>query len=235
MASSRGAPQGPTGRRRRILIVDDHPIVRTGLAALIDAEPDLEVCGQAEDYRGALTAIERDEPDLVIIDLSLRESSGLELLKETTRRTVKAIVVSMHDDATWAERALSAGARGYLHKSEAGRNVVEAIRKVMAGRIYVSESIAALLFERRVPAPPSPEAEGTRIATLTDRELEVFARIGRGLTTRRIAAELHLSPKTVQTYRERIKEKLALGTAAELSSEATRWVVERDSASRPSG
>ena len=230
MLSQRSAP-GSSARTWRILIVDDHPIVRTGLATLIDVEPDLEVCGQAEDYGEALKAIEREAPDLVIVDLSLRESSGLELLKEATRRAVKAIVVSMHDEATWAERALAAGARGYLHKSEAGRNVVDAIRKVRAGRLYVSGAISEVLLERRASAGLRATAEGSRIAALTDRELEVFERIGRGLTTRRIAAELHVSSKTVQTYRERIKQKLALQTSAELSSEATRFVVERASSS----
>ena len=211
----------------RVLIVDDHPIVRMGLAVLIDAEPDLRVCGQAEDFHGAVQAIAQFEPDLVLIDLSLRESSGLELLKETTRRAIKAIVVSMHETPTWAERALAAGARGYVQKSEAGRNVVQAIRKVRAGRLYVSESISEALLERRLNGGAIDEQVDDRIAMLTDRELEVLQRIGHGLTTQQISLELRVSPKTVQTYRERIKRKLALDSAAELSSEATRWVLER--------
>jgi DNA-binding NarL/FixJ family response regulator len=219
---------GPTATPRwRVLIVDDHPIVRTGLAVLIDAEPDLCACGQAEDYHGALQAIEQLEPDLVLIDLSLRESSGLELLKETTRRAIKAIVVSMHESPTFAERALAAGARGYVQKSEAGRNVVHAIRKVRAGRRYVSESISEALLERRLSGGANEEPNEARITTLTDRELDVLLRIGNGLTTQQIGQELQVSPKTVQTYRERIKRKLALDSAAELSSEATRWVLER--------
>jgi DNA-binding NarL/FixJ family response regulator len=210
----------------RILIVDDHPIVRMGLAALIDAEPDMRVCGQAEDFHEALRAIAKLSPDLVLIDLSLRESSGLELLKETTRRAIRAIVVSMHETPTWAERALAAGARGYVQKSEAGRNVVQAIRKVRAGRLYVSESISEALLERRLNGGEMDERVDDRIAMLTDRELEVLQRIGNGLTTQQIGQELRVSPKTVQTYRERIKRKLALDSAAELSSEATRWVLE---------
>lgn len=209
----------------RVLIVDDHPIVRTGLAMLIDAEPDMRSCGQAEDYDGALQALARDPPDLVLVDLSLRGSSGLELVKEVVRRGFRAIVVSMQEAPIWAERAFAAGARGYVQKSEAGRNVVHAIRKVRAGRMYLSESISEALLARRAGSATN-EGPNRRVATLTDREIEVLVRIGNGLTTRQIGAELRLSPKTVQTYRERIKRKLALGSAAELSREAARWVLE---------
>ena len=209
----------------RVLIVDDHPIVRTGLAMLIDAEPDMRSCGHAEDYDGALQALARDPPDLVLVDLSLRGSSGLELLKEVVRRGFRAIVVSMQEAPIWAERAFAAGARGYVQKSEAGRNVVHAIRKVRAGRMYLSESIAEALRARRVGSAANEEPK-RRDAALTDREIEVLVRIGNGLTTRQIGAALRLSPKTVQTYRERIKRKLALGSAAELSREAARWVLE---------
>lgn len=212
----------------RVLIVDDHPIVRTGLAMLIDAEPDLRSCGQAEDYDGALHALARDPPDLVLVDLSLRGSSGLDLVKEVVRRGFRAIVVSMQEAPIWAERAFAAGARGYVQKSEAGRNVVHAIRKVRAGRMYLSESISGALLAQRVGGVASADPN-RRIASLTDREIEVLARIGNGLTTRQIGAELRLSPKTVQTYRERIKRKLALGSAAELSREAARWVLDTPS------
>jgi DNA-binding NarL/FixJ family response regulator len=211
----------------RVLIVDDHPIVRTGLAALIDAEADMQVCAQAEDYDGALAAIDREAPDLVVIDLYLRESSGLDLLKEVARREIRAIVVSMQDAPTWAERALAAGARGYVHKSDAGRNVVQAIRRVQAGRLFVSESLSEVLLERRVAAPPAERSQAQAVADLTDREIDVLMRIGSGLTTHQISAELHISAKTVQTYRERIKRKLGLDSAAGLSHEATRWVLER--------
>jgi DNA-binding NarL/FixJ family response regulator len=208
----------------RVVLVDDHPLVRMGLSMLIDAEPDLVVCGHAEDFDGGLRVVAEQSPDLVLVDLSLRNSSGLELLKELTRDGRRALVVSMHESPTWAERALAAGARGYVLKSEAGRVVVQAIRKVRAGRVFVSESIADALLEHRVAGAADDPAR--RIAALTDRELEVLARIGNGLTTQQISAELQLSPKTVQTYRERIKRKLALDSAAALSSEATRWVLE---------
>lgn len=217
----------PVSKPWRILIVDDHPIVRTGLAALIDAEPDMVVCAQAEDYEGALEAIGRDAPDLAIIDLYLRESSGLALLKDVARKGIRAIVVSMQDAPTWAERALAAGARGYVHKSDAGRNVVHAIRRVQAGRIFVSESLSEALIERRVGAPAGEQSHDAALAELTDREIDVLMRIGNGLTTQQISAELHISAKTVQTYRERIKRKLGLDNAAGLTHEATRWVLER--------
>lgn len=209
----------------RVFIVDDHPIVRTGLSLLIDAEPDLRICGHAEDCDGALQAIVRERPDLVLIDLSLRGGSGLDLLKEVVRRGFRAIVVSMQEAPMWAQRALAAGARGYVHKGEAGRNVVRAIRKVRAGRLYVSESIAEALLERQTGGAASA-GSSRRVAELTNREVEVLERIGNGLTTQQIGAELQLSPKTVQTYRERIKRKLSLDSAAELSREATRWVLE---------
>ncbi len=208
----------------RVAVVDDHPVVRMGLAMLIDAEPDLAVCGQAEDVDSAMQLVAAQSPDLVLVDLSLRNSSGLELLKELVRDGRRALVVSMHESPTWAERALAAGARGYVLKSEAGRVVVQAIRKVRAGRVFVSESIADALLEHRVAGAADDPAR--RIAALTDRELEVLARIGEGRTTQQIGAELQLSPKTVQTYRERIKRKLALDSAAALSREATRWVLE---------
>jgi len=219
---------GPHLHRWHILIVDDHPIVRMGLAALIDAEPDMRVVAHAEDVRGAIEAMERQPLDLIVIDLSLRESSGLDLLKEVVRRGLRAMVVSMQDAPTWAERALAAGARGYVHKSEAGRNIVQAIRKVRSGRLYVSDPVSQVLLERRLSnGRGDDEGDVPQVERLTDRELEVLSRIGKGLTTTQISAELQVSPKTVQTYRDRIKRKLALDNAAELSAEAARWVAQR--------
>lgn len=209
----------------RVLIVDDHPIVRTGLAALIDAEPDMAVCGQAEEYEGALAAMVALHPDVALIDLSLRGASGLELVKEAGRHGIPTIVVSMHEAPTWAQRSLAAGARGYVQKSEAGRTVVNAIRRVRARRIYLGEAMAEALLERR--HGHHHEDAGFQVDALSDREIEVLTRIGNGLTTQQIAAELEISVKTVQTFRERIKRKLDLGSAAELSSAATRWVLER--------
>ena len=170
--------------------------------------------------------IDEVHPDLVVVDLSLKGTSGLELIKQLADRPLKSLVVSMHDDATWTERALSAGALGYVHKSEATRDIVEAIRRVMSGRRHVSESISQKMLQR-LAGSDSRKPLGSSIDTLSDRELEIFDRIGRGMTTQQIGEALCLSPKTVQTYRQRIKEKLGLETAAELSSEATRWVVER--------
>ncbi|MCB1007900.1 MAG: response regulator transcription factor [Acidobacteria bacterium] len=210
----------------RVVIVDDHPIVRAGLASLIDSESDLSVCGQAEDAREALRVIEREQPDLVLVDLSLKGTSGLELIKHLTDRPVKVLVVSMHDEATWSERALAAGALGYVHKSEATRDIVQAIRRVMTGRPYVSDSIAERIL-RKMVGTAVPEPSEDPVSALSDRELEIFQRIGEGKTTQEIGDSLCLSPKTVQTYRQRIKQKLGLENAAELSSQATRWVVER--------
>lgn len=208
----------------RVLIVDDHPIVRTGLAALVDAEPDLQVCGQAADVEEALRALDTLSPDVALVDLSLRESNGLEFVREATRRGVRAIVVSMQDKPIWVERCLAAGAVGYVQKSDAGRCVVTAIQRARARRIYVSESMSESLLAHRHGRDPDVTQMG--IDGLTDRELEVLAGIGNGKTTFEIARQLEISAKTVQTYRERIKRKLGIDSAAELSSEATRWVVE---------
>lgn len=218
--------QRPKSTYCRVVIVDDHPIVRAGLSALIDAEADLAVCGQAENAREALGVIERERPDIVLVDLSLRDSSGLDLIKQLASGPVKVLVVSMHDEATWSERALAAGALGYVHKSNATREIVLAIRRVMTGRPYVSESIGERLL-RKVVGGMAPEALEDPVAMLSDRELEIFHRIGEGKTTQAIGDALCLSPKTVQTYRQRIKQKLGIDTAADLSSQATRWLVER--------
>ena len=212
-------------RRHRLLLVDDHPIVRTGLAALIEAEPDLVVCAQAEDLDGAVAALDRDRPDLAIVDLSLRASSGLDVVREAVRRDVRALVVSMQDSPIWVERSLSAGARGYVHKSDAGRTIVIAIRRLLAGRLYVGERLAETLLQRNV-GPTQTRTSAHPVEQLTDRELDVFTRIGSGFSTRQISEALNISTKTVQTYRERIKQKLGLEQAAELSREATRWVME---------
>lgn len=213
--------------RCRVVIVDDHPIVRDGLAALIGAEADLDVCGFAEDAREALLVVERERPDLVLVDLSLGGTSGLDLIKRLVERPVKVLVVSMHDEVTWTERALAAGALGYVHKSEATREIVEAVRRVMSGRPYVSAATSERMLQRMVGSA-TRERPTSAVDTLSDRELEIYERIGRGMSTHEIGDSLGVSPKTVQTYRQRIKEKLGLDNAAELSTEATRWVVERN-------
>lgn len=206
----------------KILLVDDHPIVRAGLASLFAAEPDLTVCGQADCVDAALAAVAEWRPDLVLVDLSLPGTGGLELVKALTRCQIRSLVVSMHESPTWAERALAAGAGGYVLKSEAGRVVVDAVRKLRSGRVFVSESIADGLMRLRFGANGSDP--GRRHTALTDREIDVLERIGKGMTTREIGEALNLSVKTVQTYRERIKAKLALDSAAALSHEAALWV-----------
>lgn len=220
------APEVVSTPHCRVVIVDDHPIVRAGLAALIDAESDLRVCGQAEDAHAARRLVESTRPDVVLVDLSLGGASGLDLVKELAEREIRVLVVSMHDEVTWTERALAAGALGYVQKSAATDCIVQAIRRVMTGRPYVSEAISERMMQRMVGSSIRDRFESP-VDRLSDRELEIFDRIGRGMTTQQIGDSLFLSPKTVQTYRQRIKEKLGLETAAELSTQATRWVVER--------
>lgn len=215
----------------RVLIVDDHPIVRTGLASLIDAETDLTVCGHAADVDEALRALDALSPDVALVDLSLRTSNGLEFVREASRRGVRPIVVSMQDKPIWVERCLEAGAVGYVLKSDAGRCVVTAIQRARARRIYVSESMSEQLLAHRHAR--DPDASHTGVDALTDRELEVLTGIGQGKTTLEIAQQLEISAKTVQTYRERIKRKLGIDSAAGLSSEATRWVVEHGQRDTP--
>ena len=202
--------QGFASRTHRIVIVDDHPIVRAGLTALIGAEADLEVCGHAADPAEALRVVELSRPDLVLVDLSLGDASGLDLVKRLAERQLATLVVSVHKDPIWAERSLAAGARGYVHKGEASNDVVSAIRSVIAGRAWVSPSISALLLGRRVGVPVRDQSAHP-VELLSNREA------------------LGLSRKTVQTHRERIKAKLLLGTAAELAAQAARWVSERAS------
>lgn len=210
----------------RVFVVDDHPLVREWLANLIEQQPDLGVCGEADRAAAALAGIAATRPDVAIVDLSLGEGSGLELIRDLKLQhpDVAVLVLSMHDEDLYAERALRAGARGYIMKREVTRNVIEAIRRVLAGGTYLSERLAAALAEKLVrgtpPAPASP------IARLSDRELEVFRMLGRGLATRQIAASLRVSAKTVQAYAARIKEKLALSSSTELLREAIRWEEE---------
>lgn len=209
--------------KKRILIVEDHPIFRLGLSELINQEEDLTVCGFAEDVNRAWHQIQDLSPDLILADITLRNSDGMEILKEINRHSKKipVLMLSMHDELLYAERALHAGARGYVMKQEAMESVVHAIRHVLAGKIYlndkVKEHILYHLADRAQDSGHSP------INRLTDREMEVFRMIGRGLTTRQIAGNLHLSIKTIGTYRERIKEKLNVKHANELVRCAVHW------------
>ncbi len=216
-----------TQRRSRVFLVDDHPLVREWLAALLREQPDFEVVGEAADAESGLTAMLNDPPDIAIVDLSLKASSGLDLIKALTIElpTVSIIVLSMHEELSYAERALRAGARGYVTKRESTERIVEAIREVLAGRVYATPDLLVRLAERMVGRSGSGVA-GTP-DMLSDRERDVFGRLGDGLTTRQISQELHVSIKTVQAYCARIKEKLALANGAELVREAVRWTEQQ--------
>src|SRR4051812_7380909 len=208
----------------RVLLVDDHAVVRFGIAQLINREPDLQVCGEEEDASKALGAIEKLKPDLVIADISLKDSSGLELMRNIKAQYSKlpVLVVSAHDESIYAEIAFRAGALGYLMKEEALEKVLTAIRRVLSGAIYVSDSLSAKMLQQQIRG--KTDIHESPVKGLSDRELEVFQLIGRWKKTRDIAQELHLSIKTIEYYREQIKRKLDLSSASELTHYATSWV-----------
>ncbi len=210
--------------RKRILLVDDHAVVRFGIAQLINRQSDLVVCGEEEDASKALTAIETLKPDLVIADISLKDSSGLELMRNIKARhpRLPVLVVSAHDETMYAEIAFRAGALGYLMKQSALEQIPTAIRRVLEGNIYVSDAMAARMLQQQVRG--QTDINESPVKSLSDRELEVFQLLGRWKKTKEIAAELHLSVKTVEYYREQIKRKLNLKGAAELTQYATSWV-----------
>ena len=209
--------------KRRIFIVDDHPMMRQGLTQLIGAEPDLAICGEAENAERALDSIRALKPDLVLADISLPGKNGLELIKDfhVLQPGLPVLVISMHDESLYAERVLRAGGRGYIMKQEGGKKLMQAIRQVLDGKIYVSEKMSADILEifsgRRAGAESSP------LEKLTDREFEVFQLLGQGKGTRDIAEKLHLSVKTVEVHRANIKAKLKLKSAPELIHHAVRW------------
>lgn len=206
----------------KVFLVDDHPIVRQGLALFIEREPDLMVCGEAEDANSALQAIRDAAPDFVILDISLNGPDGLELLKTLRMRypNLPALVLSMHDESVYAERALRAGANGYIMKQEAADKVITAIRHILGGDVYLSDNLTKRMLQQFVNGSISPRDP---LAKLSDRELEVFRLIGAGHGTRQIADELHVSTKTVESYQAHIKEKLALRNARELVQHAVEW------------
>ena len=210
--------------RARILIVDDHPMVRERLTEIINRECDLIVCGEAEDRHQAIEAIKTCPPELVIVDLTLKNSDGLELIKDIRSRWPKlaVLVVSMHDESLYAERCLRAGAQGYITKQEATRNILLAFRCVLSGNIYLNERISTQILSRLTAQPNAASATPTDL--LADRELQVFELTGRGLNTRQIAQSLRLSPKTVETYRGRIREKLQVKDTLALLQMAISWV-----------
>lgn len=209
----------------RVLIVDDHPVVRRGLAELISDEPDLEVCGEASDAPDALRQVETRRPDVVVVDISLQSGNGIELIQQIKERDerIKTLVSSMHDESLFAERALRAGAMGYINKQEPTEKVIDAIREVLSGQVYLSARMANRLLQSVVGGET---LEQDPIGSLSNRELEVFELIGQGLTTKKIAGRLHLSPKTIETHREKIKTKLNLSNSTELSRRAVQWVLE---------
>jgi DNA-binding NarL/FixJ family response regulator len=210
-------------KQYKIFLVDDHPLVRESLASLIQQQSDFIVCGEAEDNIGAQRGILTTHPDVAIVDISLKGGSGLELIKIVKHRApeISIIVLSMHEEGVYAERAIRAGARGYIMKRETSKKVIEAIRHVLSGKIYVSSHMAEILASKLLDGR---ETDGRNpVEALSDRELEVFDLLGQGIETRRVAEMLDVSMKTVQTHCARIKEKLALANAAELLREAVRW------------
>jgi DNA-binding NarL/FixJ family response regulator len=213
-----------SGNRCKVLLVEDHPMFREHLSQLISRDLGMSICGEADNIRDAMRLIREKQPDIAIVDITLRGSSGLELLKDIKAQglNVNVLVLSMHDEELYAERALRAGAKGYITKNEASSEVVKAIRCVMGGEVYASRQVTAKLLERLTQKRAAPELAG--MDTLADRELEVFQMLGRGKSTREIAQSLHLGESTVETYRARIKDKLQLRSAAELYLRAGQWV-----------
>ncbi len=224
MAQAKKREVNATDGKIRILLVDDHAVVRFGIAQLINRQPDMNVCGEEEDASKAMSAIATLKPNLVIADISLKESSGLELMRNIKAQYsgLPVLVVSSHDESIYAEIAFRAGALGYLMKDEALDKIVIAIRRVLSGAIYVSDSLAAKMLQQQIRGQST--INDSPVKDLSDRELEVFQLIGQWKTTRDIAEELHLSVKTIEYYREQIKRKLSLKNAAELTQRATSWV-----------
>lgn len=226
----RGTPQRKDGRDRRppgllrVVIVDDHPIVRKGLTELINQEPGMTVCGESDTADGGLARIREDHPDVAIVDLTLGMDSGLQLVKtlNASQPDVRVLILSMHDETLHAERALAAGASGYIMKNEAAKNLLGAIRCVASGKTYVSPQMSERIVAR-VTGRHGTRVESVPFERLTDREREVFALMGRGLETREVAERLDLSVKTIETYHARIKEKLGLRSGHELVRAAVEW------------
>lgn len=218
-ATSPGSP----AVRRQVLVIDDHPFMRAGLTQLIDRQSDLQICGEAGNPSEAMQVLKRCRPDLVLSDLTMPGRSGLEFIKDLTaaQTGLSILVVSMHDEAIYAERALRAGARGYIMKEAGGENLLAAIRQILRGEIYVSAKMAAQLLEN--VSARRPRSSQSPIEKLSDREFEIFQLIGQGNSTRAIADQLHLSSKTVDVHRSHIKDKLELRDSTELVRHAIRW------------
>jgi DNA-binding NarL/FixJ family response regulator len=227
-AAARSNANNQRGFKRRVLIVDDHPLMRQGLAQLINQQTDLMVCGEAEDVPGALEQTANLKPDVVIVDLSLKGSDGIELIGilHSRHAQIPLLVLSMHDETLYAERALKAGAWGYIMKQEATNQVLNALRRVMLGEIHVSQAVSRKIMQGMVGG--SGISERSPVERLSNRELEVFRKIGAGTATRQIAAELHLSVKTVETYCAHIKKKWQLRSQRELVQRAIQWVMQNE-------
>ncbi len=216
-----------TGQKvAKVLIVDDHSLVRHGLTQLIEEEPDLEVCGQASNAAEALRSMRQVRPDVAVVDISLTDASGIELIKEIRARddTIRVLVSSMHEESLYAERALRAGAVGYVNKHESTEKIIEAIRTALSGRIYLSNSMTNRVLHRMIGG--AKEGVALPVDRLSDRELEVLQMLGSGMSSREVAESLCLSPKTVQTHRENIKKKLNLKNSADLTHYAVQWVLD---------
>ncbi|MBD5779252.1 response regulator transcription factor [Pelagicoccus sp. NFK12] len=213
----------------RVFIVDDHPLVRQGLTQIIGGQEDFEVCGEAEDSPSAMRGIDNTKPDVVIVDISLQGNNGLELIKnlKAIHEKLPILVFSMHDESIYAQRALRAGAKAYVMKKESSEKIIEAIRKILKGEIYVSPRVADQVLHQIVNGPSN--ASASPVDRLTDRELEVVQLIGRGLSTREIAESLHLSVKTIESHRAHVKEKLNLRNATELVQFSVQWVDQQES------
>ncbi len=213
-------------KRARVLIVDDHPAVREALAMRIGRQPDLEVCGEAADLSEALRLVADTQPDVAVIDISLKTGCGIDLIERIKERneTVRMLVWSTHSESLYAERALRAGALGYVNKDQATDKIVEAIRRVLEGKVYLSDAMTETMLHRAVGR--CEEVMRSPLDALANRELEVFRLIGQGVKTAEIAKQLHVSVKTIETYRDRIREKLDLSDGTELAHYATKWMLE---------
>lgn len=216
-------PQNDTPAKKRVLIVDDHPIFRAGLNGLVNLEAELTVCGEANDAKQAMQAVEKLHPDLVLLDMSLPGKGGLELLKDirAIAPQTPVLIISMHDETLYAERVIKAGGRGYIMKQEGPEKIVQAVRKVLSGGISVSERIAAQILDAM---SGGKSGTSSSVSTLTDREFEVYRLLGQGKEPHEIARTLHLSIKTVDTHRGNIRIKLGLKNSTELIHYAVRWV-----------
>lgn len=230
MTYAADAEKSSATRKKAVFIVDDHPLLRQGLALLINREEDLAVCGEAEETQAAMQAIPQLQPDVLIVDISLNGPDGLDLLKSirSLYPELPVLILSMHDETTYAERALRARANGYIMKQEATEKVLVAVRRILNGEIYLSDRIANKMLQQYIGG--SSAALHSRLSMLSDRELEVFRSIGEGRSTRQIADELHLSVKTVETYQAHLKEKLALRSGRELIQHAIQWKINEGAA-----